>query len=238
MISIICPTYNSADTLGAFLDSVLCQTADDYELIVVDGGSTDGTLQILQGHHGRVTFVSGKDNGVYDAMNKGIRMAKGEWLYFIGADDVLYDNNVLCSLRPYLTQDTDMILCDIISPTLGRCSSRFSWKTYVRNTIHHQGVVYNRRVFATRMYDASYKILADYDLNLSLWHSGCRMTTADFIFARHMPDGLSGQPNIINYREEIAIRNKYLTNPFLCCLLAGVSYLKYSYKTIRHTLCH
>ncbi len=89
LFSIISATYNCGPKLELTIESVLSQKTDLFEFIIVDGGSTDGTLEILKKYEGRVKFVSEKDRGVYDALNKGIDLAEGKYLYFLGAGDIL-----------------------------------------------------------------------------------------------------------------------------------------------------
>lgn len=234
------------------------QTSCNYELIIVDGGSTDGTLDVIRSYGGRIRYVSEPDDGIYDAMNKGVRMAKGEWVYFIGADDSLYSADVVKRLEAYMDESADemkndlpeaayeikndikespdLLLCDIMSTTKGRCSSRFSWHIYWHNTIHHQGCIYRRKVLLEHPYDITLKIVADYDLNLYMWHNGYRIITTNILFANHSFEGISGNPRLINYKEEIEVRNRYVNNPLLRCLLAALSYTKMLLKCLSHSL--
>lgn len=232
-LSIICPSYNCSNTIRTLIESVVRQTCDNYELIIIDGGSTDGTVDILKEYGGKLTFISEKDNGIYDAMNKGISMATGEWLYFIGADDSLYSENVIEQIQPHLNTDAGIILCDIMSPTLGRCSSSFSLKTFFKNTVHHQGVIYSRRIFADRMYDATLRIMADYDMNMYIWRKGFGIATTDIVFANHAPEGISGQVRLINYQEETVVRNRYLHSKLLQWFFTLVGYSKFAIKSLR-----
>ena len=234
-ISIIVPTCNCAVDLQGMFDSIVCQTFTDYEVIIVDGDSTDGTMEVVYANQSRfpkgcLQFISEPDGGVYDAMNKGIAVSHGEWLYFMGADDRLYDGYCLDNLYAFLDDNTDMVLCDIHSPKHGRCSSRFSWMTYLRNTIHHQGVVYRRSLFADRGYDITLQVMGDYEMNLYLYKKGCRMRRAGFILAEHLPGGLSGSMRWINYSEETRVRNRYLGNPVLRMLCAAAGVFKFGVK--------
>ncbi len=234
-LSIIIPTCNCAAELQGMFDSIICQTCTDYEVIIVDGASTDGTMEIVYANRSRfpkgcLQYVSEPDGGVYDAMNKGVSVSHGEWLYFMGADDRLYDRYSLDNLFAFLDDSVDMVLCDIHSPKHGRCSSGFSWMTYLRNTVHHQGVVYRRGLFADRGYDVTLQVMGDYEMNLYLYKRGCRMRRARFILAEHLPGGLSGSMRWINYSEEIRVRNRYLGNPVLRMLCAGVSVFKFCVK--------
>lgn len=233
MLSIICPTYNSADTIRILIESVMSQSCHDWELLIIDGGSTDNTVSIASEYGNALRCVSEPDDGIYDAMNKGIDMARGEWLYFIGADDSLYSYDVVEKVVPLLCEGVDVLMCDIMSPKLGRCSSAYSFKTYFTNTIHHQGVIYSRKVFEAHRYDTSLRIVADYDMNLYIWRSKFCIRFSDVIFADHAPAGISGRPHLVNYSEEITVRNRYLNNKLLRWFFAMVSYSKFIIKNIR-----
>src|SRR5882757_1386619 len=96
LVSVITVVYNGASTLEDTIRSVAGQTFRDFEFLIVDGGSKDATIDIIKKYPDTVTrWISEPDKGVYDAMNKGIRLAEGEWLYFLGSDDTFQDSGVL-----------------------------------------------------------------------------------------------------------------------------------------------
>ena len=105
-VSIITPCLNSARTIQKTIESVLHQTYKDIEYIVVDGGSTDGTLSIIQEYipkfQGRLKYVSGPDRGIYDAMNKGIRMSHGNVIGIINSDD-FYEENAIDNIVTHMS---------------------------------------------------------------------------------------------------------------------------------------
>lgn len=93
-LSVIIPTYNSENTIEKCLDSLLAQTFKDFEICIIDGGSLDNTLTIATCYRTQfknIRIVSEPDEGVYDAMNRGIDFASGKWLYFLGSDDKVFD---------------------------------------------------------------------------------------------------------------------------------------------------
>ena len=147
LVSVITVVRNAAATITATLDSVRAQRQVDIEHVIVDGTSSDGTLDILKAHqHDQLRWISEPDQGIYDAMNKGIDLAKGEWLLFLGADDVLADPAVLSDIfeRQELLQYD--LVCGRSSYHGGReCVPRLDWHTLIFNTVHHQAAFYRRR---------------------------------------------------------------------------------------------
>src|SRR5690606_38635619 len=96
LFSVIIPTLNAGAMLQNALESVLTQAHTDLEVIVVDGESTDDTIEIVKGYSdNRIRLIYQTDKGIYDAMNQGIKAASGNWVYFLGSDDTLYDDRVL-----------------------------------------------------------------------------------------------------------------------------------------------
>ena len=113
-ISIITVCYNSAATLEDAIISVLAQSHTDIEHIIVDGGSTDGTSSILKKYEGRVAkIVSEPDEGIYDAMNKGINLATGDAIGLLNSDDFYASNDVIENLVNAFNQEADMVIGDV-----------------------------------------------------------------------------------------------------------------------------
>ncbi len=169
LFSIVLPVYNGAATLERALSSVLGQTYEKRELIVVDGGSSDGTLDILQRYDEHLElWISEPDAGVYDAMNKGLEHAKGDWLYFLGADDVMVD--VLDRLAPRFRQPRTVYYGDVYMESRNRVyDGRFPWHKLRFKNVCHQAVFYPRAVFEHYRYSLDYAISADHELNLRVW---------------------------------------------------------------------
>lgn len=166
-LSIIIPTYNSAKTLNRCLDSIVSQTFSDWEVLVMDGVSSDDTLKIAKSYNDpRIKIYSEPDKGIYDAMNKGIKKSQGEWLYFIGSDDWLFDERVLVDV---LSEDSsyDVIYGDVKSSCLDKkhCGE-WTIETIDYNRCH-QAVFYKRVVFEMiGLYDIKYRIMADFYCNI------------------------------------------------------------------------
>ena len=94
--TVITINYNNADGLRQTILSVVGQTCDDYEYVIIDGGSTDGSVEVIKEREDKISYwVSEKDGGIYNAMNKGVKAARGEYLIFMNSGDIFYDNKVL-----------------------------------------------------------------------------------------------------------------------------------------------
>ncbi len=167
--SIIIPTYNSSAFIDRCLNSICKQTFNNYEVIILDGLSNDGTLQLIETYSNKLPSLkirSEKDNGIYDAMNKGISMAQGQWLYFMGSDDAFFDGNVLATISSALSEN-DVVYAKVNSKSLGgNYGSEFSPKKIYFRNIAHQGIFFRKNVFSiTGLFDLKYKVWADWDHN-------------------------------------------------------------------------
>jgi putative colanic acid biosynthesis glycosyltransferase len=220
-ISVITVSYNAASSLEKTILSVLNQQDVAVEYIVIDGGSTDGTLAILDRYHDRLAYChSEPDRGVYDAMNKGMSFATGDWLFFIGADDLLANDQVFSRMWAYLAennidwQQLDLIFGDVRyltgSKLVRQYHSRFDVSLYIKNRLHHQGAFYRRTSIADWRYDSNFRAFADYELNLKLYLAKVRSVKIPFIVADCQVGGISGSTIWSGWREEIAVRHRHM----------------------------
>ena len=110
-LSIITITYNCQNTVARCLDSMAKQTYDNIEYIIVDGGSTDGTLKVIESYSKIIDqFISEPDEGIYDALNKGLRIATGEVIGFLHADDVFASNMTLHNImHVFMSSNSDVV---------------------------------------------------------------------------------------------------------------------------------
>lgn len=182
-ISIITVTYNSASTVRYTFDSILSQTYHDIDYIVVDGGSQDGTVEIIKEYEkrfdGRMHWISEKDNGIYDAMNKGIRMAKGELVGILNSDDFFTSDDVLYTVAENLTEDLDAVYGDIhfVQPdNLNKCVRYYSsrnfrpWAVRFGYMPAHPSFYIRRCIYERYgLYSLDYKIAADFDMTVRLF---------------------------------------------------------------------
>jgi len=172
-VTVVTVTYNAAKTIARTIDSVLAQTYDNVEYLVIDGGSTDETLDILKSYGTRVSWLSEPDRGIYDAMNKGIGRAKGEWIHLLNGDDWYVAPDVLEKAVPHLdpTRTTyfDMIRVGADGSTVLQNRNVRPWMLFVSAFLPHPALIVARSQYdAVGLYDLRYKIAADHDVILRL----------------------------------------------------------------------
>lgn len=179
-ISIITVVYNNKETIQDAMNSVLSQNYDDLEYIIVDGASTDGTVEIIKETVKKypersITFISEKDDGIYDAMNKGIRLATGDVVGILNSDDAYYDNNCLSTVRTeFQEKGVDSVFADLVyvcrdnlqkvvryynSANFFPRKFAFGWMP-AHPTFFVKKAIYEQYGF----YKTNYRIAADYEL--------------------------------------------------------------------------
>jgi len=179
--SIITPTLNASATIGDVLQSVSVQSYKRIEHIIVDGGSTDATSEIVSRYSARlrhVRFLQGKDKGLYDALNKGILASLGDYLLFLGSDDVFHDQEVLSDLVNKRVFSSNKVIYGnvLVAGDTGWAKDGdlydglFSKEKLIRKNICHQAIFYPRKIFSRLgFYNIQYVINADWDMNLRCW---------------------------------------------------------------------
>ncbi|MBR5167940.1 MAG: glycosyltransferase [Salinivirgaceae bacterium] len=166
-LSIIIPTFNSERLIKRCLESIIGQTMGDFEVLIMDGVSSDKTLALIaELNDSRIKVFSEPDGGIYDAMNKGIEKAQGEWLYFIGSDDYLLNNNVLTEVFSQATDKFDVVYGEVESNLSEKNRGEWTLETLEYNRCH-QAIFYKKSVFdEIGSYPLKHKVGADHDLNL------------------------------------------------------------------------
>lgn len=168
--SIITVTRNNLEGLKRTYDSLCVQSCDDYEWLVIDGASDDGTAQFLtslQEEHLR--WTSEPDEGIYDAMNKGINRANGTYILFLNAGDTLYNSLILEKLKSVIKAQDDLpgfVYGDAMEESTGSAPYYKKARNHegIRGGMftHHQAMLYRRALIGDLRYDTGYKIAADY----------------------------------------------------------------------------
>jgi len=178
LISIIIATYNAAETLELSFQSIFAQANSKYELLVIDGGSTDNTVEIIKKYESNISYwISEPDNGIYDAWNKGIAKASGDWIMFLGADDQLI-HDALNSYLQFMNQNVKDGNFDFISSRVQMIDKNgkpirikgwpFEWPLFLKEmTVAHPGALHSKKLFQRYgEFDTRYKIVGDYEFLL------------------------------------------------------------------------
>ncbi|MBK1438645.1 glycosyltransferase [Parapedobacter sp. ISTM3] len=221
VISIIIATYNAEHCLSDCLVSIANQSFREMEVVVIDGGSTDRTVDLLKAAEiDKLRWISEPDKGIYDALNKGVRVANGRWLHFLGADDRLLPG---FSELAFKLTDEDTVYYGNSEPADRLPQGAFSNYRLAKYCMNHQSILYPARVFKKYRYDLKYKVFADYALNICVWGD------SDFI-KKHFPitvvkyqmDGFSSTTIDIQFLKD---RERLIRRYF-----GLVVYLRYLYK--------
>ena len=194
IFSIIIPTYNCGGKLTVSIESVLSQPRDLYEIIVVDGGSTDETLSVIQKYGKDLRFASEADRGVYDALNKGIGLATNKYLLFLGAGDRL-KAGVLERVAGMLPEgELSFVYGDAYLVRHGvRVCGEFSMTKFMVRNICQQAIFYERTLFDVfGRFDLKYKVYADWAFNMKCFADNrVRKTYLDMVVADFEGWGIS-----------------------------------------------
>ncbi|MCM1540711.1 MAG: glycosyltransferase [Blautia sp.] len=200
--SIIVVCLNPGDKLNQTLDSILSQTCNDYEVVVKDGGSRDGSVEAMRSD-ARICFYQEKDGGIYEAMNQAVAHAEGDFVLFLNCGDFFPDEKVLEQTSAYIdreaAQGTDLSRLVLYGDTLGEKNgvviaspSRIDGFVCYRNIPCHQACFYSRRLCADKPYDPAYRIRADYDHFLWCYYrAGAKFVHMDLAAASYEGGGFS-----------------------------------------------
>ncbi len=241
-ISIVIATWNAAKTLVNCLNSIIPQLNEECELVVIDGGSKDSTNEIIASYGEKVSFtISEKDKGIYDAWNKGIKVSRGQWILFIGADDRLADDAIANYLNfiKTINPDTDFISSKIDYVDEWGNTLAFTGKLWNYNRcrinmdVTHVASLTNKNYFnRVGMFNTDYKIVGDYEL---LMRGGKEMKPAfmDKVVATMAIGGASFSTK--GLKEQFRVKRNVAHMPWILCsiIYCAQIFLFYTYK-LRH----
>jgi glycosyltransferase involved in cell wall biosynthesis len=228
--SVIVPVYNNVQFIKRCIDSFEQQSYQYKELLIIDGGSTDGTVNILENNSKRINYwESTSDRGIYHAFNKGVYKSSGQWIIFLGSDDWLYDSNVLAKVADAIAMEKSKPSLfygkvALVSPE-GRLLEvvNKSWKKSRKSflqvfNINHQGIFHHRNLFErNNLFDESFRLAGDYELLLrSAKHGMSVVSLDDLIVTCRQVGGLTTLPTnyIETYKEFYKARRKNNINTF------------------------
>lgn len=220
VISIVTVVLNDVNNIEATIQSVLSQVGCDIEYIVIDGGSSDGTLDVIRKYSSRIQhFESAKDLGIYYAMNRGIETATGDWMIFINSGDVFSHStsvrNVVNRISPY----DDILYGQYLVKYKGGGSRKVLprnvadiWKGTITS---HQAIFIRNGLMKAHQFDCDFKLAADHELVSKLHHSGCRFHYIPEVITEVSAGGVSDIRRSDVFREFSKIAECYFSQkPF------------------------
>lgn len=220
-ISIVVAVYNGEATLERCLTSVFSQEFPGWELIVIDGGSKDGTVELLKRHSNRIAYwVSEPDRGIYHAWNKALKKVRGEWVVFLGADDFLYDSGVLAAMVGHLQHaaaDFRIVYGKVVQVddsgepirSLGEPWEKVRRRFTVLMMIPHPGTFHHQSLFAEHGdFCEQFAIAGDYEFLLRELPERPALFVADLTVTAMQVGGVSASPanNLRLLKESMAAR--------------------------------
>ncbi|ELO0856540.1 TPA: glycosyltransferase family 2 protein [Citrobacter amalonaticus] len=195
MITIVTVNYNSKSDLEKTLNTIGNQSGNNIiEVIVVDGGSSDGSQSIVKEKFNKIVdiLISENDAGIYDAMNKGIKAAKYDWIYFLNAGDSFASDDVLSKITGLIKNNAEynFIYAPYISDGKIDYSQNLTIDYLASHMINHQSILFNKELFDEYLYDTSYRYCADY-AHLLKTFKRLKSLKADFVIANYDSNGIS-----------------------------------------------
>ena len=216
-VSIITVVLNDAGHIGKTIDSVRGQTYKNIEYIIIDGKSTDGTLDVIRGKEGIDKVVSEPDRGLYDAMNKGLRNAEGEYVWFLNSGDEIFDAGTLEKIMTNLENGPDVIygetvIIDDSGKEIGerrlKAPGNLTWKSFRNGMIVcHQSMIVRRE--KAPEFNLEYTLSADIDWAIRVTREAKSIHNTRMYVSRFMEGGLSGRNIKKGLRERFDIMARY-----------------------------
>jgi glycosyltransferase involved in cell wall biosynthesis len=241
--SVIIAVYNNVQTLQRSIDSFVAQNHENKELIIIDGKSTDGTVDIIRNNYTNITYwESEPDSGIYHAFNKGISHATGEWIIFLGSDDYFCNSEVLNNVAQKLILNSSSVR--LVYGRVAMVSTKNevlqimneSWEKSRYNffqfcNINHQGVFHHHSLFQDKgLFDESFRFAGDYELLLRELKDNDAYFLADDVITYMQIAGVSNSPeNYVKvYKEFYRARIKNLVKgvPWLLLYYLFTAYIR------------
>ena len=215
--SVITINYNNAEGLRYTIESVISQTYADFEYIVIDGGSTDGSVDVIKSHDNRIDFwISENDNGIYHAMNKGVKHAHGDYCIFMNSGDCFISDTVL-EIIYKSDSDADIIVGKVAIDEKGSIISppplfgKLTFYHLYSGAIPHQGALIRTSLLHKYPYDENLKIAADWKFFIqSLVFENCSISFFDEYVAMYNLDGVSSSnPELMSQEKELILSSMF-----------------------------
>ena len=244
LISVVTVCLNAERYIEQTIQSVLGQSWQRLEYIIVDGGSTDKTVDIINRYREHLArFVSEKDEGIADAMNKGLALARGDYVLFLQADDYLQNSRSLELSMGFLDNTADLLACGIqYGKRLETYYPRwFHFWTLFKQGLYHQGTLC-RRLFLNEMggFDKQFRIAMDYDFFLRAYQNRARLVLAPVILSVMRDTGISSRRRWtdlkVRFAEERRVHEKNCSSALMGLVYRVYWFLYLPYRRARYLM--
>lgn len=207
--SIVTVSYNCADAIRKTLESVVGQDCADKEYIIIDGGSTDGTADIIREYEEHLTYwCSEPDGGIYQGMNKGIARAQGQWIIFMNAGDVFADEHVLSQVASFLDEEKyDILYGDILTEKKGELHRKIAAEPCNKQRMYfcHQAAFVQTRLLKQMPFDTRFQMSADFYFFKYCYLSGYKFRHIPVTIALYDSHGVSNRQRLKGLYENIRV---------------------------------
>ncbi|MEN8265064.1 MAG: glycosyltransferase family 2 protein [Nitrospirota bacterium] len=214
LVSIVTIVFNGEKTLEKTIQSVLGQTYENIEHIIIDGGSTDGTLKIIRQYNDKIAYwLSEPDNGIYDAMNKGVSLATGEWINFMNVGDTFYEPDTVKKVfssnygkADIIYGNNEIIYGSELSVIRKALDITELWKGMI---VNHQSMFVKTSLMQKHPFNLDYKIGADYNFIYSAYMDKCEFCKIETVISSTAHGGYSDLNVIPNIKEQWMIVRRH-----------------------------
>ncbi|WP_214660667.1 glycosyltransferase family 2 protein [sulfur-oxidizing endosymbiont of Gigantopelta aegis] len=216
-MTVVTVTYNAAKLIRSTIQSVLEQDYKNIEYIIIDGGSTDNTLNIVQEYEQSIDYwQSEPDSGVYDAMNKAIDKASGEWINFMNAGDSFCKKTTLSEVAAHFDQEAELISGGIyyIDGNHREYRPPKDLSALQSSMLCHQSLFTKTHIMKKYKFSLEFKIVSDYDFVLKCYHHHYHFKFLDFAIANFIAGGMAEMNPVRAKIEDMFVQSKYLENPY------------------------
>lgn len=215
LISVITVAYNAVSTIEKTIQSVINQTYTNIEYIIIDGGSNDGTIDIIKEYNDKISYwISEPDKGIYDAMNKGIKLATGEWINFMNCGDTFYSNTTIMDVFKIANKDSDIIYGDtLLLYELGnfiRLSSQPTPTNYM--PFYHQSSFTRSSLMKNSLFNLNFKICADKKFFYDMYNFNKTFEYVNIIVANYEAENGLSSTNKVKLKKEIGTIEQKTSN--------------------------
>lgn len=212
-VSVITIVFNGIGDIEKTIKSIINQTYLNLEFIVIDGGSTDGTVEIIKKYSSEINYwISEKDNGIYDAMNKGIKNSTGDWLIFMNCGDFFYDNEVIKSISLLFKESIGVIYgnTEITYDFNNSKIKKPKWKKFNKGMpFCTQSAFINKNKISNSSFNTSYSVYGDLDFFIKLDLLQVEMCYNDKLISVFDYNGISSSVSIKKEIEKLSILKKH-----------------------------